>query len=93
MNDIYGIKGNGPVGVGTEIISSSGGGLGANGSASNELREFLTDSYKTLKSTSKSKSKSKGNMNSFDPSSKSKNSQTSQPNKRSNSSSGFNQGS
>jgi hypothetical protein len=72
MHDIYGIKGNMPVGVVTEIISSSGGGLGADGSASNELREFLTDSYKTLKSTSKSKSKSKGNGNSFG--SKSKNS-------------------
>lgn len=74
MHDIYGIKGNAPVGGGTEIISSSGGGLGPNGSASNELREFLTDSYHTLKS-SKSKSKSKGNGNSLG--SKSKNSKDS----------------
>ena len=36
MHDIYGIKGNGPVGAGTEIISSSGGGLGPNKSGSND---------------------------------------------------------
>ena len=71
MHDIYGIKGNGPVGAGTEIISSSGGGLSPNKSGSNDRQEFLTDSYHTLKS-SKSKSKSKGNANSFG--SKSKNS-------------------
>jgi hypothetical protein len=67
MHDIYGIRGNAPVGHGTEIIGSSGGGLGG---------EILTDSYHTLRS-SKSKSKSKGNGNSFG--SKSKNSQNSQP--------------
>ena len=60
MQDIYGIKANGPVGFGTEIIGSSGGGLAG---------EILSDSYNTLKS---SKSKSKGNGNSFG--SKSKNS-------------------